>query len=68
MQTYEQNLEYYVKGGPLFFYINDGSSDTHQWLKSGLMVDIARKVYAALFSADHRYFRQNLPTMYVNIS
>lgn len=61
-QVYEQNLEYYSNGGPLFFYINDASSSQTEWLENGLMVDIARNVGAALFTADHRYFRYNLLT------
>lgn len=57
------NRQHYLDGGPLFVYINDAMSYTTEFLQSGLMLDIAKKLNAALITSDHRYFRTNLPTV-----
>lgn len=59
-QTYYENLEHYVPGGPFYIYIKE-SSDS-QWIENGLMVDIAANTSAALFTFDLRYFGDNIPT------
>lgn len=57
-----------MDGGPLFIYVNDAVTYTTQWLQTGLMYDIAKKLNGALITSDHRYFRSNLPTEYVDFS
>jgi len=60
---YSLNLDYYVNGGPLFVYVNDGGlTASTEWIEAGLVVDVARQVGGALATADHRYIGQNLPT------
>lgn len=59
---YTIKRDYHTPGGPLFVYINDAGIFTTQWLEFGLIHDLARDLGGALFTADHRYFRSNIPT------
>lgn len=63
-QYYKLNLEYYHVGGPLLFFMDD-TTNGDTFIQSGLMVDIARDIGAALITYDRRYFGLNIPTEYV---
>lgn len=55
-------MEYFRENGPLFFYLNDAGRFTDEWLERGLMADLAMELGGAIFTANLRYFRNNLPT------
>jgi pimeloyl-ACP methyl ester carboxylesterase len=59
---YRLNLDYYHVDGPIFIFVNGLEGTTTRWIESGLVVDVAREVGAALVTADHRYMGLNIPT------
>lgn len=62
LKQYTTNIEYFQADGPLFFYISDAGAFTTEWIQRGLIADLAMEFGGALFTADFRYFRNNLPT------
>lgn len=48
-------------GGPIYIFVSDNTFTT-KWLDTGLMHDIAIEEGAAMITASHRYFGENLPT------
>lgn len=64
LQTFVANWQHHdaVAGGPIFIQIQEGDRSTTEFLRSGLMYDIAVQQRAALVTFDLRYFHSNLPT------
>lgn len=62
-QTYTQNVQHFEEDtdSPIFIYVGDGGHFTTEWLVRGHMFDIAADLKAALVTADHRYYGQNIP-------
>lgn len=55
-------MEFYTANGPIFVYVDDGLTYTDEWIRAGLVYDIARSTGGALVTAAHRYFGNNIPT------
>lgn len=62
LKHYRTNIEYFENDGPLFFYLSDAGQFTTEWIERGLIADLAMEFGGALFTANLRYFRDNLPT------
>lgn len=58
-QTYFSNLDNYTPGNPIYIYIKDAGEYSNRRIEQGLMVDIASRTGAALFTFDQRYFGLN---------
>lgn len=63
-QVYNANTEYYRANGPVYIYIKDINYGSTQWIRKGLMVDIARSTGALLLTFDMRFFGKNRPTRF----
>lgn len=61
-QTYFANLQHYTAGNPFYIYIKDAGEYSNRRIEEGLMVDIAARTGAALFTFDQRYFGLNRVT------
>ena len=46
----------------MYIYIKDVRDHTTRWIENGLMLEIAEKTHAALFTFDQRYIGDNRPT------
>lgn len=59
---FDYNVDYFDAGGPLFIYVQDASPYTTEWLRHGLVYDLARELGGALITTESRFFGLNLPT------
>lgn len=64
-QRYIENSEYYVEGAPIFIYLTAGERNYgvyDDFIKSGLVYEIAEETNGLLFALEHRYFGLSRPT------
>lgn len=59
LQTYFANLAHYSDGNTFYVYIKDAGELSNRRIQEGLMVDIAARTGAALFTFNQRYFGEN---------
>lgn len=55
IQSYQANLKFFEKGGPIFINPYYGQSST----RSGLVYDLASELTAAIVTADTRFLVRN---------
>lgn len=65
-QKYFENSEFFQDGGPIFIYttLGEGLYGVYDdWIKYGLVYDIARETNGLLIALEHRYFGVSRPTI-----
>jgi hypothetical protein len=65
-QRYLENSEFFQDGGPIFIYttLGEGLYGVYDdWIKYGLIYDIAKETNGLLIALEHRYFGVSRPTV-----
>jgi hypothetical protein len=66
-QYYLANREHYVTGGPVFIYVgSDGYEVYDQYIRTGLVYDIASELGGYMFALEPRFYGKSRPTKYKN--
>jgi thymus-specific serine protease len=59
---YFHNPQHFLPGGPIFIYVSGGFEVYDEFLSRGAVFEIAEDTRGHLFSLEHRFYGQSLPT------